>query len=537
MADFNGAMAGADEVLGGIKRQQVTGLPPSNMLGFRITSGDTKAYIRIMAPNDTTIDGQVLCTVAGVMVRRKTGSAPTSIYDGTLVLSLDRDTMNQYRVNSYEDSGLINGTTYYYRAFPYSDHYIYNLSPANIKSVVPGVTKIWGFTQTFTDLAPETTIAYTNENADYTAMHHNKDQGTVTDGSWLGTAFPWLAENLPYMVKNSDATADYALDPDDYTLRSDGVTASDVSNKDYDGVAMAWIPKIYSKETYTTSGRTVQFALSNKDESTQDFLPVGFLNQDNEELDGIWIPMFYMSSDGNAYAGSTPVSGLTSDQEYVAMQAKSESSVFLGGPILNVLRDIEYMLCKSTDVQKHFGQGRMSAYSSSSSTGVIANAVVGGGRFYGTNANAFNKMFHSNVLGSYQQVIRDPYTLTISGVMYSSKNYKYDLSGAKLTKTGITIATSSAMTYPSKTVYMGDGLGSFPDRSSTNGTTATGLCDGIYTNASGTCAALRLGFTADGLADGPAYVRLNNAPSYGDWPCGVGRALLPAAGYAPRYHV
>ena len=38
--------------------------------------------------------------------------------------------------------------------------------------------------------------------------------------------------------------------------------------------------------------------------------------------------------------------------------------------------------------------------------------------------------------------------------------------------------------------------------------------------------ALRLGNTNDGLNDGPAYVNLNNAPSYSDWNCGVGRAVI-----------
>lgn len=55
---------------------------------------------------------------AGTMIRRKTGSYPTSETDGMLVVN--STTRNQYASAAFVDDGLEDGVTYYYQAFPYS---------------------------------------------------------------------------------------------------------------------------------------------------------------------------------------------------------------------------------------------------------------------------------------------------------------------------------------------------------------------------------------------------------------------------------
>lgn len=521
--DFTGAQYGADEVLSGIKRNQITGIPPKNMDTFTVNgNGSGKLKITVQV-RDTIVDGQMLCKVGGVKVLRKTGSAPTSITDGTVLF--DHAGTTAY---TYEDNDLENGTTYYYRAFAYSDHGVYNWSEENIRTGTPSAIKFWAFEQNFADTNPDTTISYPAryENSNFAQMHTNEGTGTATAGDW-GDFLEDTLKNLPYMV-GEDGEADYQLDPDDYTKKLDG-TASDYNNTSYNGGAFAWINKIYMKETYTGDKRLVEFA----DGAYEGFEAVGF-NDGDDELEGIWIPMGYMDASGRVLvAGTTPVAGLRCDQEQAIISGKGTRSRFLGGPILNVLRDLEYMLFKSTDIQAHAGHGRCNA----GSQAVIANAVVANGAVRGwkgtaSATKALNKYFHSQVLGSYQQMLRDPYNLLIGGALYVDPYYRYNLNTTGKVSTGITWSTDSTWQYPSHLQYLGDGCGSFPKYENT-GSSATGLCDGVYGNASGTRVALRLGVCYYDLIDGPAYVHLNGDASLAGWFCGAGRALLPSADYAP----
>lgn len=140
MADFTGAQYTVDEVLAGIKKNQITGLPPSNLTVKSVRVGDGKATISWSVPAKTVVDGQVLQTTGGIMIRRKLGEAPRSITDGDQVL-ISTDT-----VGSFEDNGLVNDQEYFYRFFPFSDHGVYNLNPENVVSAVPKAYVLYGFT-------------------------------------------------------------------------------------------------------------------------------------------------------------------------------------------------------------------------------------------------------------------------------------------------------------------------------------------------------------------------------------------------------
>lgn len=537
MADFNGAQYAADEVLAGIKKNQITGLPPANMVSFSIKSDNQSAKIRFTAPANTIVDGQLLCTVKGVMIRRKQGEVPASITDGDLVLDVTGEHIHDHEKEAYIDTGLTNGLTYFYKAFPYSDHGVHNLNGANVASVVPSENApVWGFHQDFTNLSPANdgtgTITYPEdvENSDFTPAMTNKGTGAVTTGSW-DPFMDDVLKNFPHIVDVATQKSVGELNPDDYTKMKDGTAAAITSCK----YAGAWMNKIFTKEVYAAdgSGRDVYFAADNEHSNTEDFVPIGFYDPDGVELDGIWIPMFYMDASGNTRSGTAPVASKTCDQEKAIIDAVSSRAIFLGGPILNVLRDLEYMIFRSTDIQTYAGHGNCNSYSSGSATGVKNNAVIGGGRFYGTNdKKSLNKLFHSIVLGSYQQLTRDPYMITINGRMYLSGHYKYSLSGADYEDTGITVTSNSAWTYAKKTKATAQN-GSIPDPASKDATSSTGLCDGQYYNTSGTRVARRLGYTGYDLMDGPAYVNLNDEASAAVWACGVGCALLPSAGYAP----
>lgn len=523
-----------DDIKNTVKSVSSGGIAPSNMRSFSVQPADGKVKIKFLEPEDTIIDGQLICTWKGVKIVMKEGDYPESETDGTEIL--DCRTAGQYAKDAFEYGGLTNDTTYYFQAFPYSDYNIYNRNAANRKAATPSKSLIYGFKEYFGILDSESRIVPTDTNADFTPMRRKSD-GTQDYGSWTG--FPLLEANKPYMV-NKDGTVDYPLSETDYTKKSDGETASDVANASYAGAgAFSWLKTTYCKETYGTDDvgdfRHVQFAFDNSHDQTSDFEPYAFMWDENTVLEGLWIPMFYMSDSGMTISGTQPIYGKTTDQERSIIQGISPRAVHLGGPVMNFLRDIAYLLTNSTDIQKHWGEGCMSSYVNSSPLyGVKKNAVVNGGQFYGCDGgNTLNKAFHSIVIQSFQQLLRDPMTILSSGKLLVTPYYsKYSLTGDGYIDTRLTFASSSTWRYASKLTHV-DKFGSV-HLDDNLGTTATGCCDGQYYNASGVRVGRRLGNACDGLAGGPGYLYLDCEGSVATWYCGDGVLLNPPAGYSPE---
>ena len=76
---------------------------------FYATIGDTKVVLTWSKPSDSNY--------SGVAIVRKTGGYPQRVLDGTKVY--------EGTGTSFSDTGLTNGTQYYYRAFAYNSHHEY----------------------------------------------------------------------------------------------------------------------------------------------------------------------------------------------------------------------------------------------------------------------------------------------------------------------------------------------------------------------------------------------------------------------------
>ena len=80
--------------------------------------GSEKVYVKWTDPGDIVVNESILAEWAGTLLVRKAGSVPASRRDGTVVL--DSKTRNAYQSEYFCDSGLTNGTVYYYKFFPYT---------------------------------------------------------------------------------------------------------------------------------------------------------------------------------------------------------------------------------------------------------------------------------------------------------------------------------------------------------------------------------------------------------------------------------
>lgn len=388
---------------------------------------------------------------------------------------------------------------------------------------------VYGFIEHNAILSPSARIEYIGANARYAPINVTKGGG-YTLGDW--SDFPWLKSNKPYMVR-SDGKADYRLNELDYTKKEDG-SASDVANTSYDGGAFAWAQKIYKREYMVGDDRYVLFRL----EKADGFEPVGFIDPGNNELEGVWIPMFYgsiVSSKMKSVSGTQPTYSNKTAAEKTAIDNFGTRAKFFGGAIVQTLIDLMIMFAKTTDLQSAYGNGNMNGYDSSlaPTNGVKQNAVVGGGQFYGTNdGKSLNKIFHSIVLGTYQQWMRDPYAICVNGKLKVSKNYAYDLSGASYSDSGIDFGevTDTNWHYPHhyQTIPKFGAVGTYPF----NGSTSTGGCDGFIVNITITAVALRFGACHSGLIDGPRALYLNYTATNASWDVGVALLLLPPVGEA-----
>ena len=388
---------------------------------------------------------------------------------------------------------------------------------------------VYGFIEHMDVLSPEHRIEYIGLNKNFSPISVTMGGG-FSLGDWSN--FPLLVNNKPYMVK-SDGNVDYQLSETDYTKKVDGETASDVANASYDGGAFSWLQKIYKKEYIVGSDRYVKFSLTPRD----GYKAVGFIDDGNRELEGVWIPMFYGYIDGNSkmhsISGTQPAHSNQTSAEKTAIDNFGSRAKFFGGPIVETIQDLLILWGKTSDLQAKYGYGNCEGYDSTLSPtyGVKANAVVGGGQFYGTDdRKSLNKILHSLVLGTYNQYQRDPYTVCVNGRVKVSKNYAYDLTGAAYTDTGVQYPNSDGG-YPHKYASI-DGFGAVPVYPF-KGSTATGGCDRLWVNHTITAVALRFGACYGGLDDGPRTLDLRHVATYSYWDVGASVLLLPPVGASP----
>lgn len=141
---------------------------------------------------------------ASTRIVRKTGSYPVDENDGTIVLT--STTKNQYQKNAFIDVGLVDNTTYYYRAFSCSTDNVYNHEQVQVSiTIIPW--KIMTVRLNLADSNPANIGSY------------DDDAITMTSGKDVNEWKEFFGYK-PCLFKDGKVVG--YLNPDDYTKFENG---------------------------------------------------------------------------------------------------------------------------------------------------------------------------------------------------------------------------------------------------------------------------------------------------------------------------
>jgi len=194
------------------------GVAPSNVSDLSLKVGNQKLTIKWSDPGNTVVDGQILCTWKGTKLVMKAGAYPETEKDGTVIV--DNQTLNQYKTNGFEVTGLTNGTTYYFALFPYSDSGSVNRNTSN---------RVSGTPQPFKTLTVKIDLSNSNPSTCITAADDLVGMSQDDIDSFFG--------HYPVLLKNGAEVG--KLKTTDFTKFEDG-TSADIASGSAGDVMIAF---------------------------------------------------------------------------------------------------------------------------------------------------------------------------------------------------------------------------------------------------------------------------------------------------------
>ena len=482
------------------------GIPPANMLAMGVAAGDGILKVTFTEPDDTVIEGQLICTVKGCMVRIKEGSYPENETDGDLVV--DNTELGKYSTEPLEVTGLENNVTYYLSFFPYNDQGLYNYNAANRKEATPQTYILYGYKIDKNDSNPSTRITYTEMAEGMTPAYMDFAAGAFNYGSWADAWF--IAGNKPYMVKN-DGTVDYELNANDYTKKLDG-TASDVANLEYNGNAMASFPLMWFKRWEDSNYEYCNICNIQLDDNYHAY---AHTRQDGSIMDVKYLGMFEGSYFSNKMRSlSSQVVGVSQPATAEIKFATANGACWYTQSFSEwaMIGDLLRLISRNDNSQDVFGYGYAAAGSSGQAikTGTLAATAQFFGYSEAQSKVKAVKVFHiENIWGNVWNRIAG--IMNLSGKIYIKAVPPYNTTGEGYTDTGLTPAGTSGG-YINLTKMQEAGRIGY----NTAGNGTIYACDGLwYGNSQNNYAFVGGGWFSDALCGASALNLMQIAASTG----------------------
>lgn len=190
---------GAGSGGGGLTLAAVSGITT------QVSSG--KVYVKWTDPDDLVVAGSTIAAWGGTLLVRKAGSMPTSRRDGTPVL--DSKTRDAYKNTYFCDSGLSNGTTYYYKFFPYTTANAFTDSTDDEFNATPTV-QVAGITSwNVTSMSASTEAGNGKMTVKWTDPAATIAADGVTLATWASTTI--VVKSGSYPTSKDDSSAAYTL--------------------------------------------------------------------------------------------------------------------------------------------------------------------------------------------------------------------------------------------------------------------------------------------------------------------------------------
>ena len=362
------------EYFDGVEWQRTNGdgYPVGAVSNFVAKSGNMQAILTWVDPEDVTIkdsNGNII-TISrwkGTKILRKTGGYPANENDGVLVV--DNGIRNQYETNGFTDTGLTNDTTYYYSAFPYTEEDIFDTKTD--AQATPKAFAVYGVKIDTTNSNPETAVTYTDNAVGFTPASGNN--GAFSYGSWADK-FPFN-QIKPCLYLNG--AVNYYLDPNDYTKKEDGVTASDITTG-ADGDVMIEFPKLWWK--FETVGTDLYVRYSDTQYDV-DYKPLAH-TKGSTEKDFVYISAYLgytLSGKLRSLSGKTPTVTKTIGAFRTEAQATGTDFEQMAYYQLLMTQVLYLIMFKNRDSQTALGRGFIDGNSAAANTGGTNTK----GMFYG----------------------------------------------------------------------------------------------------------------------------------------------------------